>query len=500
MSAGQRRSAYWLIALGLLQFSCGRCGEPDVAELVATLERVERDRADSTGQWQPAKTGTRFAVGDGLRTFTRSRAELALSPAGRLQVEQDTTVRFSDRPAGAPQRLSIEAGSVEVEAEGVEIELRTADAVARIERGSKVHVRRSASATRFDVRVGQVQVERGDERRELTAGAAFELEVGVPLIERAPAPAAVDAGADAGLPPVVSALEPGVVHFDPAPRRAELNVSAGESSTIHHPEPPLRVRVAYGGCPGELALEAQGASAAGVEARVEQRVRGTGGGVLRLGSGQHRYRVLCIVSGQLASEPAQSGVLRVRADAASRPLSASAPQATVEADGRRYTVRYQNLLPSVTLRWPNAPSAPSYMLRIEPEQGDARTQSTAGPIVTMPPGALSEGAYRFTFQAGAARSPLGRLVIAFDATGRSAHLSAPEDRGVAVGATTTVAGSVIAGAQVTVDGHKLAPDSRGQFSAQLPVSNAWDALAVRVQHPATGIHYYLRRLRTAVSQ
>lgn len=506
MSRGSLPTASLLIALALLPLGCERCDEPPVAELVATLERVERDHAGGAGRWQRAKTGARFSVGDGLRTFGRSRAELALSPAGRLQVEQDTTVRFSDRPEGAPQRVAIEAGEVEVEAEGIEIELRTEDAVARVARGTRVHVRSSAQATRFDVRVGKVQVERGDERRSLVAGDTFELQVGVPFVELAAARplAAPDAGAgkgpagvDAGLPPITSALDLGVVRFDPPPAgRPELTVPAGEQATLHHPAPPLRVRVAYGGCPGELAVEAQGASAAAIE----QRVRGRGGALLRLGAGQHRYRVLCIVDGQLATQPAQSGVLRVRANSATRPLPAAAPQATVDADGRRYTVRYQNLLPAVTLRWPNAPGAPSYLLRIEPERGDPRTQSTAGPVATLPPGALGEGGYRFSFQAGSARSPRGSLLIAFDPAGRSAYLSAPNDRGFAAGAATTVSGNAIAGAQVSIEGAKLAVDRAGRFTAQAAAPNAADALAVRVQHPSTGIHYYLRRVSHAAAQ
>ncbi|HMI89795.1 MAG TPA: FecR domain-containing protein, partial [Polyangiales bacterium] len=439
MSWRSLRGASLLIVLVLVPLGCERCGEPPVAELVATLERVERDHMGSSGRWQPAKTGARFAVGDGLRTFARSRAELALSPAGRLQVEQDTTVRFSDRPDGAAQRVAIEAGEVEVEAEGIEIELRTEDAVARVERGTRVHVRSSADATRFDVRVGKVQIERGAERRSLVAGDAFELQVGVPFVELTEALpiAAGDAGAapagvalDAGLPTITSALDLGAVHFDPPiAGRPELIVPAGEQATIHHPAPPLRVRIAHGGCAGELAVEVQGASGSAVQ----QRMRGRGGALLRLGAGQYRYRVLCIVDGQLATQAAQSGVLRVRANSATRPLSVVAPHATVDADGRRYTVRYQNLLPALTLRWPNAPGAPSYLLRIEPERGAPRTQSTAGPVATLPAGALGDGGYRFSFQAGSARSPLGSLLIAFDQAGRSAYLSAPNDRGFAAG-------------------------------------------------------------------
>ena len=49
------------------------------------------------------------------------------------------------------------------------------------------------------------------------------------------------------------------------------------------------------------------------------------------------------------------GTVRVERDAGTSQLPARAPTSLVDADGRGYTVYYQNQLPEVRVRWPNAP-------------------------------------------------------------------------------------------------------------------------------------------------
>jgi hypothetical protein len=315
----------------------------------------------------------------------------------------------------------------------------------------------------------------------------FEVQIGKPKVEPATKP---EAAPDAGAP---APAELAGVRFDPSPSRAELTIVAGENATVHHPRPPVRVRVAFGGCPGELAVE----SAHGALEYGDQRVRGRGAAVLRLAAGQHRYRVLCIDGGALATTPSAEGVLRVREDTGLRKLSAGAPKANVDADGRRYTVRYPALPPALVLRWPNAPKSGNYSLQLEPEHGNPRTLGSAEPSVTLPPGTLGEGTHRFWFQAGAARSPLGQLRVEFDPTGRTASLSSPIDESFAPGSDTEVKGSVVAGANVTVEGAKVSVDRAGHFDTHVRAPSGNDALAVRVQHPAIGIHYYLRRVSHA---
>ena len=489
-AAWSDRDVFRLIVLAAALSACGR--ERSIAKLAALSGAVEYDRPKQRIAWHSADLGESFWLGDGLRTHS-GYAELGLYPAGTLRVQSNTTVRFmSSAVPNVPRQVVVENGEVEVETSTVEIDLamRVRDVgqleVARIRPGSLVRVTKGGSSTRFDVRVGKIDVERSSEHRTLAQGEVFDLHVGRPMIE-ASATAAPDAG-------VTSAFaESTALRFDPEPGRAELSITAGESATLHHPQPPVRVRVSYAGCPGELALE----SARGTLEYGEQRVRGRGGAVLRLAQGQHRYRVLCMDGGALAATAAAEGVLRVRADTGTHRLSGAAPQANVDADGRRYTVRYPNLPPALTLRWPNAPSAASYDLQLEPERGAPRTQVSTRPTVALPPGALGEGTHRFWFQAGAARSPLGQVRVEFDPTGRTASLSSPVDQSFAPGADTVVKGSVVAQASVTIEGVKIAVDGGGHFETHITAPIASDALAVRVQHPATGIHYYLRRVSHA---
>jgi hypothetical protein len=51
------------------------------------------------------------------------------------------------------------------------------------------------------------------------------------------------------------------------------------------------------------------------------------------------------------------GTLRVQRDPATMELPKTVPHVEVEADGRRYTVRYQNVLPVVALGWREAGSS-----------------------------------------------------------------------------------------------------------------------------------------------
>lgn len=492
------RNAFRLVALFVVQLSaCGNHGRP-VAELSAMSGSVERRESEKDGPpqapgWHPVKLGQRFWLFDGVRTFADGYAELALNPAGKLRVQPNTSVTFSNTANDKSPRQVIVNGVIEAETSTVEIDVimqEHADqpyAHALVRRGSLVRVSSSAESRRFEVRVGKVEVEQDGARKQIGAGEVFELQVGKPQVEpetKPPPPA------DAGAP---APAELAGVRFDPAPGRAELTIVAGESATVHHPGPPVRVRVAFGGCAGELAVE----SAHAALPYGEQRVRGRGAAVLRLPAGQYRYRVLCIDGGALATTPSAEGVLRIRADNGLRKLSAGAPKANVDADGRRYTVRFPALPPALVLRWPNAPKAGKYSLQLEPEHGAPRTMSAAEPSVTLPPGTLGEGTHRFWFQAGAARSPLGQLRVEFDPTGRTASLSSPIDKGFAAGADTEVKGSVVAGASVSVEGGKVTVDRAGHFDTHVRAPSGNDALAVRVQHPAIGIHYYLRRVSHA---
>jgi hypothetical protein len=187
-------------------------------------------------------------------------------------------------------------------------------------------------------------------------------------------------------------------------------------------------------------------------------------------------------------------LLRVQRDPATQELPRSAQRVDVEADGRKYTVHYQNVLPAVTFVWPGAPSASSYTLVLQRGKKSQRYPAP-GPRLELRPGELTEGELRYWFEEGATRSRESSLRIVFDNTARSAYLSEPR-MGVPVeGPTVVVAGAALAKSEVTVAGQSLPLDAQGRFRGEVPVGAGDESIAVRVRHPLAGVHYYLRRIR-----
>jgi len=471
--------------------SCNGCRErrAHVAELASTVGSVQRDHATSIERWQQTAAGAAFEVGDGLRTGARSLAELTLLPSGNLRVQADTVVRFAKQPpgAGAHGRVELEAGAIELEATGADYEVSGPRGTARLVRGGRMHVSASDTAIRFEVGVGRVLLEEGGRTRELRAGDTFELEVGAPSIETPPAPAVAVASVDAAVHvPAPAATDDG--SFDTPPAHADLELPAGESANVHDPSPPTHVRVAYGGCPADVALEITRANGAYLT-----RVRGQGGAIAAIPTGNFRYRVRCAQqNGPPATRVAAEGRLQILRDAATRRLPNAPPAASVAADGRRYTVRYQNVPPRLTLRWPDAPRASSYVLELRSGTGTVLRERAAAPELTLTSGRIAEGTYTFRFDAEGKHSPEGTLNVVFDNTARIAYLSEPREHGFAAGAKVRLAGAALSGARLDVDGKLLPIHGQGRFDTHVNAPVDRNALAVRVQHAATGVHYFLR--------
>ena len=182
-------------------------------------------------------------------------------------------------------------------------------------------------------------------------------------------------------------------------------------------------------------------------------------------------------------------------DAGPRKLPRTPPAVTVDADGRRYTVRYHNRLPKLVLRWPAAPAASSYTVQWTREGGATRTRTSTTPSIALRSGELPEGAHRFRFSAGGRSSKQGLVRIAFDNTARTAYLSEPRDGAVPTGGTVRVAGAALQRSRVRVGDARLSLRDQGRFGAEVSVPADQDAISVRVQHRSTGIHYYVRHTR-----
>jgi hypothetical protein len=152
------------------------------------------------------------------------------------------------------------------------------------------------------------------------------------------------------------------------------------------------------------------------------------------------------------------------------------------------------VLPAVTFVWPSAPEGSSYTLVLERGGKSQRIPSTM-PRLAMRPGELSEGELRYWFEGAGTRTRESTLRIVFDNTARSAYLSEPRMGVPVTGPTVVVAGAALAKSEVSVAGHSLPLDAQGRFRGEVPVAADEASITVRVRHPQTGTHYYLRRIR-----
>ena len=474
------------------------CGEPaHLAELVSADGEVTRDFAAAPRRWQPVEKQARFSLGDGVRTGAGSSAQLRLTGGGRILVDAQTLVRFARRGGDPTPQLDVDIGSIELDSQEGDLSLETVLGLIRIERGSRVRLHGGQERQGLDVLFGKLTVERDGKRTEVAQGQELLLDIGGITLERKAEPepgaereavAAVDAGV--ATPAAVAEPEPEVVEQDPAaPRRAELTIAAGESATVHDPRPPTNVRVPFDGCEGGARLEV----ARGRRFN-HARTRGPKAGIVKLQPGSYRYRVRC-ARADAKAPPAASGRIVIRRDAGRRRLPTRAPAVTVDADGRPYTVRYQNLLPKVTLRWPDPPPASGYRLTRTGPGGKARTRTLKRASHTYRSGRLREGTHAFEFStADGKQVARGSVRVAFDNAARAAYLSTPA-RALRVGSAVELAGAVLSGSSVRVNGTAVPIDAQGRFATQLTPDGRHDAVVVRVEHRASGVHYYLRRLR-----
>jgi hypothetical protein len=323
-----------------------------------------------------------------------------------------------------------------------------------------------------------------DAKRELKAGEAIEIGIGRAIIESLPSasvaapvlpPAAAPSAAPTGS--ATSSLEadarpkgPDVLDFLAGP---------GDSLILHDPRPPTAIGFSTARCAGVAVLE--------LGAKRRQTV-GVGTVSAAFPAGSQRYRLRCDADAQ----PFAEGTISVLADAGNRRLSGAAPSNRIDADGRRYTILYQSLLPKVSVRWPNPPSAGPFSLQVRSNKGQKRFPATSA-SVALPTGALSEGSHELWFEGAGQRSRATTVVVQFDNAAPTASISAPGERGFAPGATVSVAGSALPGWTVSVQGRELAQDSQQRFSGEAAAPSDVRALAIRFSHPQRGVHYYLRR-------
>jgi hypothetical protein len=252
------------------------------------------------------------------------------------------------------------------------------------------------------------------------------------------------------------------------PSYENMSTQTGESFVVHSPSVPVAVGFNFAGKCDEGQLDL-------VNARQSQ--RGKGSARLLFPVGTRAYTLRCVVGSGLGKVVSR-GTVQVLLDAGTRKLPARAPTSNVEADGRTYSIYYQNQLPDVIVRWPNAPAQKSYKLEL-----DGKPIELTQPEHLFKSGTLTDGRHALVFQAE----------VHFDNVAPKAALSAPEDRSFAAGDAISIEGVALPTWKVALEGGTIEMSSGDRFSGHVQTSAERPDIAVRLSHPRLGTHYYLRR-------
>jgi hypothetical protein len=274
--------------------------------------------------------------------------------------------------------------------------------------------------------------------------------------------------------------------FGRGPGYVDFSARGGDSFAVHDPSPPTAIGFGVGGaCPGEAVIELKGKS--------PTRSSGSGTVSILVSAGSHKYEVHCTNAGGVDPHAAMTGTVAVMRDGGTARLPRTAPATLVDADGRTYTVLYQNLLPKITVRWPSAPQGSSYTLNVSSPGGTNATYSSGTPSYSFASGALREGVHRLSFQAGPLHSKETSVEIKFDNASPTATITSPGNGSFSPGGSVLVSGIAMEGWKVYAGGKELTLDAAQRFSAETAVPGSERALAIEFVNPRRGVHYYLRR-------
>jgi hypothetical protein len=482
------------VALFIVTALASGCGEDPVARVAHTEGAVERDHAKREERWEPAADGAKVHMGDGVRTGRDGRATLRMSDGSQLQLTSRTRIRFLSREPGSDlPGVHVEEGEAVVEA-AADLRLRTRFGVAVIEGGTRLVMRAEGDGVRYDVEVGSAYLERDGARHPLSKEGGLTVSIGGVILEadHEGQPAADDRGepgADAPPPTANPQTRVTARPADTPALRPHVQVTAGESFTVRDAQAPTHVGFRFGdACPEEAVVTVSSPRGRDTKAR------GRGSATVRLRPGIHRYEVRCVNdAGEVVRKPVAEGTARVMRDGGRAPLPRTPPTTLLDADGRRYTVLYQNLLPEVVVRWGRAPKKGALDLVVT-SGGRSRTVPTGGGRHVFKSGELREGRHVIQFRArqGEARSPATTLLIGFDNAASTVSLRSPTDKSFAPGDTVAVAGVALPGWKVHAGGAALHVDGHGRFSGEVRVPPHHDGLALRLSHPRRGVQYYVR--------
>lgn len=443
--------------------------EEPLAELTETSGATERDQASAIAAWHVAKRGDEFHAGDGARTAAKAEAQFVLIGGAKLSLKPESLVRFHRRAPGAPVKVDVEMGEVEVQSGAGALALDSEFGALVIDANSAVTLTRQGGSLVVDVELGGLQMN----KRAVVAGDKVTLELGGIVVDLPPPPTA-----SATAPTPTAAPEP---ELPPLSRGngveyADLVAGAGASLVVHDPAPPTAVGISTGGvCNGPARLKSG-----------DQVTEGVGQLNLRFQTGQHAYEVTCL------DNPAAvvgRGKLSIVRDTGTQRLPTFAPTANIVTDGRVYTVMYQHKLPNVSVSWPTAPAADSFTLNV-----GGRTITTKTPHYTLQ--ALSAGRHKVTFSAAtnpvrASRSTI--VEVQHDNQAPTGEVADPP-LDFAPSDSVKVRGNALPGWSVSVGGKEITMDGQRTFVTE---ANGTQPIPIVFTHPAYGTHYYLRRPKSA---
>jgi len=278
-----------------------------------------------------------------------------------------------------------------------------------------------------------------------------------------------------------------VVPESAQPAESDVEMSAGDSATVHDMAGSTVVRVRVPDVCSEGGR---------IDVTAGHRTVGYVGSqraTFRV-AGAARYRVRCLHHGTPADTDAATGRIHVIRDSGAAAMPRRPPLTMVDADGRHYTVLYQNLLPEISFRWPRAPQGSSFTLHVTSTSGQAQSMAASEPRFFLHSGRLGEGTYRFRVEGpGGARSPETTVQIDFDNAARAAQIREPVEGAPAPGGRAHVAGSALEGATVSANGVSLPLDAQLRFAGDVPVGRG-GTVAIRITHRQLGVHTYVRRV------
>jgi hypothetical protein len=433
-------------------------GTPEATDISVEVQQGEVRASGAGGSY--ART-----LASGAHAVTRG-THLRL-PAGAVVIVKRGLERVHLRGAGdfvvGVENALAESrrGAMHLKALEVDVEVRVP--------GGVIIARKSASGTQAEVTVGdhdgQLSVAQGSVAARLLGHDEELLAAGD---ERTWALSGEPVGED----------DPAGTQAGPAYRH--MTARAGESFVVHTPSAPVAVGFDFGSkCAGEAQLELLGA---------KQKARAAGSANLLLPAGSRGYALRCVGDNGVPGKIVARGNVHVLVDPGTRKLPPRAPTSNIEADGRTYTIYYQNQLPEVFVRWPGAPVQQKYVLEL-----DHKPIELTEPEYLFRSGTLADGSHELVFSAQGRRSRTTTVQVNFDNVAPKASLMGPDDRSFTPGQLVTVEGVALPTWKVALEGGSIAMSGGDRFSGQVQTSAERPDVAVRLSHPRLGTHYYLRR-------